>query len=230
MFLPCLSREGQWWEGPAFQFKLTLLLLVVVMGRPLGTYIQSLILLAMLAAELVRECSTRLIRFQRVRQLQICTVAVLFLSLLVSLFTADFQFTASPRGLQALAVLTIIGNVALCLVFLWYIVHGYKDTAAEWLVWIKHHMTTSVSSKPGFKQFIAAAPARIGRRQSSGEPMLPSGMTSAMTSPARSSSIEMSRAASGYSPGDMRRSSSILSSQEIAAIWSSTHSTRTQAG
>ena len=230
MFLPCLSREGQWWEGPAFQFKMTLLLLIVVMGRPLGTYIQSLILLAMLATELVRESSTRLIRFQRVRQLQICTVAVLFMSLLVSLFTADFQFTASPRGLQALAVLTIIGNIALSLVFLWYIVHGYKDTVVEWLVWGKHHVTTSMSKKAGLKQFIAAVPARVRHRQPSGEPMLPLRPTSAMASPARSSSIELSGAASGYSPGDVRRSSSILSSQEIAAIWSSPHSTHTRAG
>lgn len=61
--------------------------------------------------------AAQLIRFRQVRQLQICTIAVLFLSLLASLFTADFQFTASPRGLQALAILTIIGNLVLCLVF-----------------------------------------------------------------------------------------------------------------
>lgn len=191
------------------------------MGQPLGTYIQSLIVLAMLATELVRQSSTRVIRFRRLRQLQICTIAVLFFSLLVTLFTADYQFTASPGALQALAVFNIIGILALCLVFLAYIVLGYKDKAAGWLVSGKRHLKASASRSRGLKQFVTS-PSRMGRQPSS-DPMLLSGMTS----PA-SSSFQMSRAASGHAPGDMRRSSSVLSSQDIAALWSGTDATRTQ--
>ena len=220
-----LCRQGQWWEASASQIKLTALLLIVVIGRPLGTYIQSLILIAMLAFELQYEATNRPIRFVVVQRLQLATIVILFMSLLVSLFTADFQSTASPTGLRALAVLTIIGNLGLCLLFVWYIVRGYKDEVAAWVIWGRQRLSQSFSrhaSHSGFKQFVTNVPARMGRRQPSGDPFL----TSNTTSPARTSSVEMSRAPSGYSPGDMRRSSSILSSQELAAIWSSTNTTR----
>ena len=126
-------RQGSWWERPAFQLKMTVLLLVVVIGRPLETYLQSLSLIAMLAFELLHEAIRRPIRFPIVWRLQLATISILFLSLLVSMFTADVQNTASPRGLQALGVLTIAGNVALCMLFVWYVAHGYKNTTIEWM-------------------------------------------------------------------------------------------------
>ena len=112
-----VCREGAWWEGPAFQLKLTVLLLVVVMGRPLETYIQSLILVALLVSEAMYECIRRPIRFPVVQHLYIATFSILILSLLCSMFKADFQSTASEGGLQALGILIVIGNLMLCLLF-----------------------------------------------------------------------------------------------------------------
>ena len=187
------------------------------MGRPLKTYLQSLILVVMLGSELVYECIRRPIRFSIVWRLQLATIAILTLSLFVSLFTADFQATASSKGLGTISVMSIIGNLVLCLLFVWYIVVGYKESAVEWVQWGRRHMCMASNHTP-FQQFIQA-PTTAGTRQPSGEPMLPSGASSGVSSPARSMSIELSQtASSSYSYEGLRRVSAALASQEIAAI------------
>ena len=189
---------------------MTVLLLVVIMGRPLKTYLQSLILVVMLGSELVYECIRRPIRFSIVWRLQLATIAILTLSLFVSLFTADFQATASSKGLGTISVMSIIGNLVLCLLFVWYIVVGYKESAVEWLQWGRRHMPMASNHTP-FRQFIQAS-ATSETRRPSGEPML----LSAMSSPARGSSIELSQtASSSYSPEGLRRVSAALASQEL---------------
>lgn len=120
-----------------------------------------------------------------------CAVAIPFASLLMSLFTAKLQFTASPKGLQTLAILAIIGNLALCLLFVWFIVIGYRARAAEWMLWgMRHHVTSFFLQRQGLKQFIRSAiPSQLGLRHSSGELMLLSGVTLPSGSMHRSSML-----------------------------------------
>ena len=132
---------------------MTVLLLVVVIGRPLETYLQSLILVTLLVSEIIYECIRRPIRFPVVWRLQVATIATLILSLLCSMFKADFQSTASERGLQALGVLTVICNLVLCLIFLLYIACKYQKTAQVWISWGRRCLYRCWSGRKGFIRF-----------------------------------------------------------------------------
>lgn len=155
---------------------MAMLLLVVVIGRALQSYLQSLILVVMLGAELLYEGIRRPIRFPMVWRLQVATISVLICCLIISLFQVNVQSTASPRVLDALGIIAILGNAVLCVLFLLYIVFGYKDDTLKWFQWSKRHISRSFGSQGSIKQLVASVSglsSRSGlhRKQSDG-PML----------------------------------------------------------
>ena len=79
-------------------------MLVVAIGIPLQSYLQSLILVIMFGVEIQYEAIKQPIRFPMVLRLQLVTIITLTLSLMASLFQADYQSTASSKGLRAVDV------------------------------------------------------------------------------------------------------------------------------
>jgi len=73
---------------------------MVVNGRPLDSYFQSLTVIIMLNAELVYQAIWCPIRFTIVWRLQAAAMAALSLSLATTLYAANFQLTAAPSGLD----------------------------------------------------------------------------------------------------------------------------------
>lgn len=153
-----------------------MLLLVVVIGCALQSYLQSLILIVMLGAELLYEGICRPIRFSIVWRLQLSTIATLVLCLIISLFEVNVQSTASPRVLDALGILAILGNAGLCVLFVLYIAFGYKQSTLEWLRWGKKHVSRSFRSQGSMKQLLASISSLSSKsdihRKQSGAPML----------------------------------------------------------
>ena len=95
----------------------------------------------MLNAELVYEAIWCPIRFTIVRRLQATAMAALSLSLATTLYAANFQLTAAPSGLDMLGIIAIIGNIVLCMAFIFYICYGYWNKAVSWkqkgMAWCK---------------------------------------------------------------------------------------------
>ena len=105
---------------------------MVVNGRPLDSYFQSLTVIIMLNAELVYQAIWCPIRFTIVWRLQAAAMAALSLSLATTLYAANFQLTAAPSGLDVLGIIAIIINIVLCIAFIFYICYGYWNKAVVW--------------------------------------------------------------------------------------------------
>ena len=80
-----------WWEGSGLQLRQLGLLLVIVVGRPLGNYIQTLITLALLTGELLYEVLIQPQRFPQVQLMQATAVCLLVYSTMTVLLFADYD-------------------------------------------------------------------------------------------------------------------------------------------
>lgn len=110
----CLGccRDGRWWEQSAFHFKVFLLLLVVVNGRPRGNYVQTLLFVGLLFFEFAYQVYMRPHRFRHVQHVREALVAVLLFSVFTSFFFDDYEGQLPEEGVKALAAFIAAGNIA----------------------------------------------------------------------------------------------------------------------
>lgn len=99
------------------------LLLVVIVGRPLGNYIQTLIVLTLLIAELLYESLLRPQRFRHVQLMQATAVCFLVYCTLTVLLLADYDHQAAKGGLTAVSLVVGLANVVL---FAWFVLYIFK--------------------------------------------------------------------------------------------------------
>lgn len=105
------------------QLKQLGLLLVVVVGRPLGNYIQTLVVLALLTAELLYEFLLQPQRFRHVQFMQATAICFLVYSTMTVLLLADYDNQASQGGLTAVGILVGLANVVL---FAWFVLYIFR--------------------------------------------------------------------------------------------------------
>ena len=131
----CRSRF--WWESSALQLKQLGLLLVVVVGRPLGTYIQTLIVLTLLVSEVAYELVFHPARHMHVEYMQAAAIGLLVYAALTVLLLADYQNQAAQAGLAATGILVGVANVLMCVLYLYCASRGkvreYVCTGEEWV-------------------------------------------------------------------------------------------------
>ena len=87
------------------------LLLVVVVGRPMGNYIQTLTVLALLTGELLYEFLLRPQRFRHVQLMQATAICFLVYSTMTVLLLADYDHQASQGGLTTVGIMVGFANV-----------------------------------------------------------------------------------------------------------------------
>ena len=138
-------RSGFWWESSALQLKQLGLLLVVVVGRSLGTYIQTLMVVALLVTEIGYELVFVPLRHKQVQYMQAVAVGLLVYAALTILLLSDYQNQAAQAGLVATGMVVGIGNVIMCVLYVYYIarasrgkVTGFIVRVEEW-VYVKLH-------------------------------------------------------------------------------------------
>lgn len=105
------------------QLKQLGLLLVVTVGRPLGSYIQTLIVLALLTAEVLYELLLRPQRFRHVQLMQATAICFLVYSTMTVLLLADYSQQAAQGGLAAVSVVVGVANVILSA---WFVLHTFR--------------------------------------------------------------------------------------------------------
>lgn len=123
----CVCSKNCWWEGSVFQLKLVALALVVVNGRPIGTYLQTLLALCLFCVEHVYQQLMRPAHHRHLRSVQLLAIDILLASIIAALFVGDYQDRASNKGLQAVEILAALGNILLWLYLLCYILYMYWD-------------------------------------------------------------------------------------------------------
>ena len=143
-------RLTRWWEGPVYQVKLLALLLVIVTGRPLGTYFPTLMTLCLLCMEHVYQQVMQPLRTRKLQNVQMVIVLLLIFSVIAGLFLQDYEMEASQAGLDAIAVLVGIANCVLVAYLLYAICNKYFGTVKGLVVRVNSKFT------------------RLGSRQDSG--------------------------------------------------------------
>ena len=121
-------RINRWWEQSAFQLKLLAVLLVVVNGRPIGNYLQILMLLCLFQFELLYQVFLQPYRFPNTQITHIVLVAVLGWSLIAALFLENFEGKASPGGLTTIAVGAVV-NILFCLYVFYFVCINFLPQA-----------------------------------------------------------------------------------------------------
>ena len=91
------------------------MLLVVVNGRPVGNYLQILMLLCLFMVELLYQACLRPYRFPHNQFIHILLIFVLGSSLIAALFLENFEGKASNGGLTTIAIGTAVMNILFCL-------------------------------------------------------------------------------------------------------------------
>ena len=132
-------RIGCWWERSAFQLKLLALLLVVVNGKPLGNYLQTLMVLCLFIVELLYQVFVHPYRFPGVQVMQTTVVAVVVFSTVASLFLQNYGNNASKGGLGVVGIGMGVVNV----VFFAYILYC---TCWAYLRGFRHRVGHKVST------------------------------------------------------------------------------------
>lgn len=151
-----------WWEGSGLQLRQLGLLLVIVVGRPLGNYIQTLITLALLTGELLYEFLIQPQRFPQVQLMQATAVCLLVYSTMTVLLFADYDKQASRGGLAAVGVIIGVANVLMFVVFIVFIVRASVEKVNKFItsveLWLWRKFQSNVSP------FVAVASSRrLGR-------------------------------------------------------------------
>jgi len=117
--------------------KLLGLLLVVVVGRPMGTYLQTLVALLLLLTELLYEAVLRPQRFRRVQYMQAAAVGLLVYSLVSTLLLADYQHQASQKGLAAVGIIVGVFNVLMLVYFVYHVVLASRPAVRKVMQQVK---------------------------------------------------------------------------------------------
>ena len=132
------------------QLKQLGLLLVMVVGRPLGNYIQALVVLSLLIAELLFEFLLKPQRFRHVQLMQATAVCFLVYSTMTVLLLADYDHQAAKGGLTAVSLVVGLANVALCAWFVLYIFKASRERMNKLVAsagaWLWHKAQTRFSS------------------------------------------------------------------------------------
>lgn len=89
-----------------------MLLLVIVNGKPLGDYLQTLIVLCLLILELLYQVLWHPYRASRIQGLQNATITVVLYSGFASLFLQNYGSVASKGGLGVVGIGMGVINVA----------------------------------------------------------------------------------------------------------------------
>lgn len=142
----CVCSEGCWWEGSVFQWKLVALALVVVNGRPMGTYLQTLLALCLFCIEHVYQQLMRTAHHHHLRFVQLLSVDILLASIIAALFVGDYQGQASNQGVHAVAILAALANVLLWLCLLSCICYMYWGGVVAFLASLKDRITSASRS------------------------------------------------------------------------------------
>ncbi|KAL0044505.1 hypothetical protein WJX82_010100 [Trebouxia sp. C0006] len=138
---PCRQRLGFayrsykscfWWESSALQLKQLGLLLVVV-GRPLGTYNQTLIVLTLVVSEVAYELVFHPARHRRVEYMQAAAIGLLVYAALTVLLLADYQNQAAQAGLAATGILVGVANVLMCVLYLYCMARASRGKVREYV-------------------------------------------------------------------------------------------------
>jgi len=131
----CLTacRSRFWWESSALQLKQLGLLLVVVVGRPLGTYIQTLIVLTLLVSEVAYELVFHPARHRHVEYMQAAAIGLLVYAALTVLLLADYQKQAAQAGLAATGILVGVANVLMCVLYLYCMARASRGKVREYV-------------------------------------------------------------------------------------------------
>ena len=115
-----------WWEGAVFQLKLLALLLILVNGRPLGVYLQSLMTLLLGADQWQLHYSILLpVRLPHLQLVHVLVLVVLVASVTAGLILRDYENVASQGGLTFVGLLMGLANVFLFTYMVFYTCYMY---------------------------------------------------------------------------------------------------------
>lgn len=120
-------------ESSALQLKQLGLLLVVVVGRPMGTYIQTLIVLTLLVSEVAYELVFHPARHRHVEYMQAAAIGLLVYAALTVLLLADYQKQAAQAGLAATGILVGVANVLMCVLYLYCMARASRGKVREYV-------------------------------------------------------------------------------------------------
>ncbi len=121
-------RLSRWWEGPMFQLKLLGLLLVIVNGRPLGTYLPALMTLCLLCFEHLYQQVLQPLKTDQLQRVRTGTVVLLIGSVIAGLILQDYEGEAAQAGLAAAAILMGIANCLFVAYLLYVTCKMYQGT------------------------------------------------------------------------------------------------------
>ena len=131
------------------------MLLVVVNGRPIGNYLQILMLLCLFQAEVLYQAFLQPYRFTHNQFIHILLVSVLGSSLIAALFLENFEGKASPGGLATIAIGTGVVNILFCLYVVYFICISFLPQAKNLCLSARNKVTTIVKPwQQPFKAFI----------------------------------------------------------------------------
>lgn len=131
------------------------MLLVVVNGRPVGNYLQILMLLCLFQAEVLYQAFLQPYRFPHNQFIHILLVSVLGASLIAALFLENFEGKASPGGLTTIAITTGIVNILFCAYVLYLVCISFLPQAKTFYLSAKNKVVTIVKPlQQPFKAFI----------------------------------------------------------------------------
>ena len=112
----------------------------MVVGRPLGTYNQTLIVLTLVVSEVAYELVFHPARHRRVEYMQAAAIGLLVYAALTVLLLADYQNQAAQAGLAATGILVGVANVLMCVLYLYCMarascgkVREYVCMGEEWV-------------------------------------------------------------------------------------------------
>ena len=126
------------------------LLLVVIVDRPLGNYIQTLIVLAPLTAELPYEFLLQPLHYHHVQLMQATAVCFLVYSTMTVLLLADYDHQAAKGGLTTVGIVVGLANVMLFALFVVHIVRAGRAQLDKMFVsgeaWLWQKLQAKISS------------------------------------------------------------------------------------
>lgn len=114
-----------------FQLKVLALLLVIVNGRPLGTYLPTLITLLLLCLEHLHQQVFRPMRTGELQRVQMATVLLLIYTVIAGLILQDYEKEASEAGLASAAILMGIAHCLFVTYLLYAIGRLYMGSVQE---------------------------------------------------------------------------------------------------
>ena len=126
---------------------------MVVVGKPLGTYIQTLVVLALLVTEVAYELVFHPARHKHVQYMQAAAIGLLVYAALTILLLSDYQNQAAQGGLAATGIMVGVSNVAMCALYVYCIARasrgkltGFITSGEKWVYGKLHHKLVPYAS------------------------------------------------------------------------------------